>query len=206
MRCCTLAIFILLLVCGAAPTRGVTPDRGRNHQQVERTVAADPRVVVSACVVSGDLTIHGWDRKEVHARVSDGVQIELVRVDQTKTSVATELKLTAIHGRAGRGSQCLPIGDIELDVPRTASLKLQSNNGEVRVTEVARVAATAQSGSITLAKIHDEVSATTIGGEITVRDSTGSFKLHATGGSIEVRDLGPATAGDVLDASTVGGD
>ena len=101
-------------------------------------MAAHPQVVVSACVLSGDLTVRGWDRNEVRARISDGVQIELARVDQTKSSTPTELKPIAKGRRPGTGSGCLPLGDIELDVPRGANLKLQTSNGEISVTEVAR--------------------------------------------------------------------
>lgn len=169
-------------------------------------MAAHPRVVVSACVLSGDLTVRGWDRDEVRARISDGVQIELARVDQTKSSTPTELKLTTKERRPRTGSGCLPLGDIELDVPRGANLKLQTNNGEISVTEVARVTATSQSGSMTLVKVQNEANLTTIGGEISVRDSTGSFKLHTIGGSVVARDLGPAVAEDAFDADIVGGE
>src|SRR6185436_8168169 len=55
--------------------RGVR-DRGKRGQQVERTAAADPRVIVSACTLSGSFTVRGWDRKEVRVRINDGVEIE----------------------------------------------------------------------------------------------------------------------------------
>ena len=203
LLCCVLVVFFPSFVAGA---RGNPLDRKRNNQQVERTVGADPHVVVTACVVSGNLTVHGWERPEVRARISDGVQIELTRIDQTKSQTATELRLTAKGSRAMRGSSCLLIGDLELEVPRTGTVKLQTNNGEIRVTDVARVSAISQAGSITLVKVHDQADVTVIGGEISARDSTGSFKLGTVGGSIDVRDLGPAAVGDVLEANTTGGE
>ena len=199
-------IFLLLLsVSGLAHARNPASDRNRN-QQVERTVAADPRVTVSACVASGDITVRSWNRNEVRARISDGVQIDLTRVDQGKSQTATELKLTGQGRRYTRESSCLPLGDVELTVPRGASVKLQTSNGEISVTEVAVVTATSQSGTITLEKVHGAVDLNTIGGEISVRNSTGTFKLHTVGGSIDARDLGPANAGDSLEAGSVGGD
>lgn len=195
-------ISLVIVVAGAPPANGNKLDR-RNKQQVARTVAANPQAIVSACVNSGNITARGWDRNEVHARVSDGVEINLTRIDQTKSPTATELKLTADGSRT---SSCLRLGDIELDVPRNASLKLQTNNGEIRVTEVARVNATSQSGSTELIKVRAGVSVSTVGGEISVRDSTGSFKLHTVGGSIDASDLGPAAIGDVFEANTIGGD
>ncbi|HSQ18964.1 MAG TPA: DUF4097 family beta strand repeat-containing protein [Blastocatellia bacterium] len=203
MRDSLVVIFLVLFVSGPLPAHGRGRDRSGNRQQVERTVAASPQVVVSACVISGNVTARGWDRNEVHARVSDGVQIDLTRIDQTKSQPATELKLTA---GSSRGSSCLPFGDIELDLPRNASLKLQTNNGDIQVTEVARVTASSQAGSTKLTKVRDEANVNTIGGEISVRDSTGSFKLHTVGGSVDARDLGGAAAGDTFEASTIGGD
>jgi len=206
MRYCTISICLLLTVSGVARARNPTPDRRHSNQQVERIVAADPQVIVSACVISGDLRVHSWERNEVRARITDGVQIELTRVDQAKSGSATELKLTVRGNRPTRNSSCLPFGDVELEVPRGASLKLQTTSGDIRATGVARVTATSQSGTITLDKVHDETNLNTIGGEISVRDSTGAFKLHTVGGSIDARDLGPGAAGDSLEAGAVGGD
>jgi DUF4097 and DUF4098 domain-containing protein YvlB len=53
--------------------------------------------------------------------------------------------------------------------------------------------------------VHDEANLSTISGKILVRNSTGAFKLHTVSGSIEGRDLGPATAGDSLEAGTISG-
>jgi DUF4097 and DUF4098 domain-containing protein YvlB len=200
-------VILLLLFLSAVPgAHAGKSDRKRNNQQVERTIAANPRVVLSACVLSGDLTVHGWDRNEVRARISDGVQIELIRVDQTKSALPTELKLSTKERRSRTGPGCLPLGDIELNVPRGASLKLQTNNGEIEVSDVARLTATSQAGSVTLVKVQTETNVTTIGGEISVRDSTGSFKLHTVGGSVVARDLNPAAADDAFEADIVGGE
>jgi DUF4097 and DUF4098 domain-containing protein YvlB len=206
MRYCTIFIFLLLSVSGFAHARNPASDRNRGHQQVERIIAADPRVIVSTCVASGNITVHSWDRNEVRARISDGMQIDLTRADQGKSQTATELKLTVQGRRSSRGSSCLPLGDVELTVPRGAQVKLQTSSGEISATEVAGVTATSQSGTITIDRVHGEVNLNTIGGEILVRHSTGVFTLHTVGGSIDARDLGPARPGDSLEAGSVGGD
>ncbi len=199
---CTIFIFLMLPVSVFAHAS----DRNKHKQQVERTVAVNPRVIVTACVVSGNITVQSWDRNEVRARISDGVQIELTRIDLDKSQAATELKLTAQESRRKRDSSCLPFGDVELQVPRGAGVKLQTTSGTISATDVARVTATSQSGTITLFKVRAEADLNTIGGEISVRNSTGVFKLHTIGGSIDARDLGPAAAGDSLEADTVGGE
>jgi DUF4097 and DUF4098 domain-containing protein YvlB len=195
-----------LLTSGVVFAHGPARDRGKRTQQVERTAAADSRVVVSACTLSGNFTVRGWDRKEVRVRISDGVEIELTRVDQTKSERATELRVTSKGRRATTGASCLMYGDMEMDVPRGANVKLQTTSGDISLTDLARASVVTTSGSITLAKMQEETSATVIGGDISVRDSSGSFKLHSTGGSIDARDLAPVAASDSLTASTVSGE
>jgi DUF4097 and DUF4098 domain-containing protein YvlB len=201
------AVFVLLVVAGEAFAHVVKPDRRKRSQQVERTMAADARVVISVCVVSGNLTVRGWDRNEVRARATGGTQIELARKDQMKSQAATELRVTSNGGhRTGSNSSCIASADIELDVPRAAGLKLETSSGDIRVTEVARVDASSQSGSMALSKLRGEVSLNTISGDISVHDSSGVFKLHTVGGGIDARNLVSTATGDGLAASTVSGE
>jgi DUF4097 and DUF4098 domain-containing protein YvlB len=182
------------------------PARDRRGQQVERIASANSRVVVSACTLSGSFTVRGWNRNEVRVRISSGVEIELTRIDQTKSEQATELKVTSTGRRSTAGNSCLMFGDMEMDVPRGANVKLQTTSGDISVTEVARANVTTTSGTITLAKMQEDTSAVVIGGDISLRESKGSFKLHSTGGSIDARDLAPVAASDSLTASTVSGE
>ncbi len=207
MPYCT-AIALLLLVASAGVfSHGSALYQRKGDQQLERTIAADPRVNISVCVVSGDLTVQGWDRKEVRARGTEGSSIELTRIDRTNSEAATALRLMGNADRSNpASSSCLSFGDVQLDVPREASVKLQTTTGDIRVTQVAHVNATTQSGSIALFKVNNEASVNTIGGEISARDSTGSFKLHAIGGTIDARNIGAANKTDAFSASTVGGE
>ena len=191
---------LMLSIFAHAPAR----DRNKRNQQVERMAAADPRVIVSACTLSGSFTVRGWNRNEVRVRVSDGIEIELTRIDQTKSERATELRVTSKSHRSNRS--CLMFGDIEMDVPQGANVKLQTTSGDISVAEVARVNVTTTSGDIKLAKMQEDTSATVIGGDIFVRDSTGSFNLHSTGGSIDAREVAPVAASDSVTASTVSGE
>ena len=206
-RLSVVALLVLLVMTSEALGHGLKPDRRKTNQQVERTMAVDPRVSVSVCVASGNLTVRGWDRNEVRARASDGTQIELTRGDQTKSQTATELRVTAgERHRPGSNSSCIPTADIELDVPGAAGVKLQTSSGDISVTAVARVDAASQSGSITVTKLLGEASLNTISGEIDVRDSSGSFKLHSVGGEIGARNLLPTGLGGSFAASTVSGE
>src|SRR5215831_12744864 len=130
IRPSVVAVLVLLVIAWQTPVQGSKPDRRRNYQQVERTMAAAPRVMVSVCVVSGDLTVRGWDRNEVRARATDGTQIELSRSDQMKSQAATELRVTRSgNRRTGPNPSCIQSGDLELDVPRGAGIKLETSSG-----------------------------------------------------------------------------
>ncbi len=184
---------------------GAVRDRGKSNQQVERIAAANPRVIVSACTLSGSFTVRGWGRNEVRVR-SNGADIELTRIDQTKAEQPTELKVTSLNRRGNARNSCLMFGGLEIDVPRGATIKLQTTSGDISVTDLGRAHVTTTSGSISLTKMKEETNANVIGGDISVRDSTGLFDLHAIGGSIDARDLNSVAVSDTLTASTVSGE
>jgi len=186
------------------------PDKHPNPAigtEVERIVAADPGVVLTVCSVSGDISVHGWDRSQVRARSRDADEIEFKRpVGVADSDIAKELTVLIgdqMHRRAG---SCLLNGNIELDVPRGASVRLRTQNGDIQVTNVGTVSAKTQSGNVELDGVKQSAEASTIGGRVSLLNSTGSARLHSVGGDVEVRRAGPATNGDTLEATSVGGD
>lgn len=174
---------------------------------VERVVAADPNVSVSVCLVSGDIKVHGWDRNEVRARSNDVEAIEFRRSTGVRESdPAREITVLLPDAARHRSGPCSADADIELDVPRGATVRLQTRDGNIQVVDVSVLTANAQSGDLDLAGIKRSVEAATIGGNISLRDSSGLTTLHSVGGSIEARSVKPAAAGDPFEAATVGGD
>jgi DUF4097 and DUF4098 domain-containing protein YvlB len=206
----------LLMAALIGPAFGLTPaaiapsdkhTKKISGPSVERVVAADPNVVISVCLVSGDIKVHGWDRNEVRARSNDVDAIEFRRsVGARETDPAKEITVLLADTTARRLGPCSADADIELDVPRGATVRLQTRDGQIQVVDVSAVTANAQSGDLDLAGIKRSVEAGTIGGDISLRDSTGSTSLHSVGGSIQARGVRPAAAGDTFEAATVGGD
>ena len=174
---------------------------------IERVVAVDPSVSVSVCLVSGDIKVHGWDRNEVRARSNDVDAIEFRRQAGARESdPAKEITVLLSDMTPHRSGPCSANANIELDVPRGATVRLQTRDGNIQVVDVSLLTANAQSGDLDLAGIKRSVEAATIGGNISLRDSTGPTSLHSVGGSIEARGVRPAAAGDSFEAATVGGD
>src|SRR5262249_60474178 len=138
-------------------------------------------VVGLAVLVSATLTVRGWDRNEVRVRVTDALQVDLTRIDQGKAQSATELTLTSKGNRPHKNPSCLPLGNVELDVPRGATVKLQSTNGAISVADVARIDSNSQAVSTEGIKAPAETNASTTGRRGLGRDSTCPFNLRSFG-------------------------
>src|ERR1700738_3484064 len=138
MRYRTLLIIPVLIVSVAVAMAGAGK-RESPDQQVERTTAANPEVVLSVCLGSGSLSVQVWDRNQVRVRSSDGLQVELRRpVADSNSEPAKELALIIGDSRSKPGSSCVPFSDIKLDVPPGTSLQLQTRDADVNVSGVAR--------------------------------------------------------------------
>jgi hypothetical protein len=201
-----LIIPALIISCAAAAARPDKHQLKEDDQEVERTIAADPNVVLTVCLGSGNITVHGWDRNEVHARMSDGMQIEFQPSTAGNSAPPKELSLGMTKGQPGRSKPCLPFGDLELEVPREATVNVQGGDAEINASGVARLSINTQNGAVTIAHATRAVDVNTLGGEIAVANSQGAIKVHSVGGAIEVEDLSPAVAEDVCEVGNVGGD
>lgn len=207
MRYRTLIIVPILVVSYA--TAMARPDKRKpkkDDQQVERSTAADPKVALSVCIGSGNIVVRGWDRNEVHARMSDGMRIEFQPSAAVGAAPPKELNLVIDGGRRGGKNPCLPFGHLELDVPRGASVSLQGGDAEIDASGVANISINTQSGAVTVAGATRAVDINTLGGEIAVRNSRGTIKVHSVGGGIDVRDISPNMTEDVCEVGNVGGD
>jgi DUF4097 and DUF4098 domain-containing protein YvlB len=207
MRYRTILVFLLLAISSTtAAARSGKHMKRPGDQQSERTTAADPKVVLSVCLRSGSVTVRGWDRSQVRASSSDGMAIDFQKPATSNVDLPKELELLADKSKSRFEGRCFSYGDLELDVPRGASVNLQAGNSEIHASGIAGLRVTAQSGAISVDQITQSVEIKTIGGEITVANSKGSIKLHSVGGSIEVHDVSPNDARDVCEAGTVAGD
>lgn len=200
-----LIVPVMIISCAAAPARADKHKPKADDQEVERTIAADPKVVLSVCLGSGNITVHGWDRNQVHARISDGMQIEFQPSAASNSPPPKQLSLV-MNGEPGPNKRCLPFGNLELDVPREATVNVQGGDAEINASGVAKVSINTQNGAVTVERATGAVNVNTLGGEITVMNSQGPIKVHSVGGTIEVHDVSPRVPEDVCEVSNVGGD
>ncbi len=200
-------ILILLMVGWAgAEARPEKHDKKAAGPLIERVVDADPNVSISVCVASGDIKIHGWERNQIRARTSDVSEIEFRKSAPSGSDSAQEITVLAANNQRHQFGSCMADADIELDVPRGASVRIQIRDGDIQVVDVAAVQAKTMNGDISLEGIKRSTEADTLSGNLSLRNSIGPARLHSLGGNIQATGVGPGATGEAFEANTVGGE
>jgi DUF4097 and DUF4098 domain-containing protein YvlB len=136
----------------------------QERARVDTTVRLDLRGTVDLTLVSGRITVQGWDLPDVKVTASteDGV----LRLDATPSRLTLRVDP---EGQSGR-----PRGDASYDVsvPRGTRLRLQ-----------------AVSGNVTASGSQGEISATTVGGAIDVSGGRRQVVVESVSGSVRVSQL-----------------
>jgi DUF4097 and DUF4098 domain-containing protein YvlB len=213
------AIFIgFLLVISAACVSARTALAGTEghkdkagSQKVERTTKVDPAATVSICVMSGNITVRGWDKDEVSARSEDAVQIELRRSESASAEKTKKLEVVIINkaetekSEAAQGN-CQAYSDVELDIPRGATVLVQTRDGNIDIADIASAYAGTQNGDINVERVSRSIEVGSIGGSICLKDSSGRVSITSAGGGVEAENIRPVETGDAFEVITVSGD
>ncbi|MEP6912648.1 MAG: DUF4097 family beta strand repeat-containing protein [bacterium] len=197
----------LVLIFMSAGVLARSDDKDR-EQKVERTVSTDAAVTVSLCVMSGNITVRGWNKNEVRARSSEAVQIEFRRKDSNETAPATKLEVVILdktNPQKGR-RECPALTDVELDLPRGATVHVQTRDGDISISEIASAYAGTQNGDISIEGVTRTVEVGSIGGGIEIKDCTGRVSVSSVGGNVEATNLRPAESFDAFEVASVSGD
>lgn len=213
------AIFIgLVLVISAAcvsartPLAGTeTPKDTASSQKVERTTKVDPAATVSVCVMSGNITVRGWDKDEVLARSEDAVQIELRRSESASAEKTKKLEVVILNKAEKQKPEdaqgnCQAYSDVELNIPRGATVLVQTRDGNISITEIASAYAGTQNGDIEVERVSRSIEVGSIGGSICLKDSSGRVSVTSAGGGVEAENIRPVETGDAFEVITVSGD
>jgi putative adhesin len=181
------------------------------QQQLERTTDAASNVIVTVCLASGDVIVHGWDRSEVHASTTDAQQLELQRGGAPKQNgPATRVEVVVSNAPPTKGEEltcdCSASSDIELDVPRGATVQIKTNDGSVEVMDVADARVDTLSGDINVRGVSKRVEASSVSGDVSLENSSGPIRLRSISGSVEASHARTIDATDDCEANTVSGD
>ena len=151
-------VFVVVFIVATAGVLAGTSNHNDDvhNQKVERTIPADPSVTVSICVMSGSITVKGWDKNEVSARSSDAWQIELRQkegADQSSKAVKVEVFVVDKSDEQQIKKNCQAYSDLELFVPRPASVHVQTRDGNISISDIAVVVAGTQNGDISIERV-----------------------------------------------------
>src|SRR5947209_1519553 len=191
---------------GAGRGEGKGQGKGRGEGKLsEQSVAATETVNVTLTTGAGNITVRGWDRKEVHAQAKEAD----AKVELRKSGSASEASTPAAHIEVLISSKSADDPDfdesdspISLDVPRGATVFLRTRDGDVDVEGVTEVHIEAIGGRVDMRRVSRAIEATSVGGDVTLEDSSGRARLNSIGGSIEVKDLRSSDASDFLKTKT----
>lgn len=181
-------------------------------EKVERSLPVDAQAVVTLCVASGTLRVHGWDKNEIRVRSTDATQIEFRRIDKVKVKEplkpAARVDVMVVDKSIVMKPQrdCQALASVEMDVPAGATVQVQTRDGDIMIAGVAAAYAGSQNGDITIERATKLVEAGSVGGSILLRNSSGRVNLSSAGGGVEAINIRPASDEDTLEVGTVSGD
>ena len=199
-----------LLVC--APLLFAQDANQDNEEETQgvQTIAADPGVVIAICLESGNIVVVGSDSHEVRVITEDPTRMTL-RTAHGAIPAVPAMRLEVVVSNLSKAthlevSECQGTGDVDLEVPRGATIYVKTQDGDIEVSDVAEVRAETSIGSIGLMRIARAVEASTVSGDVSLEDSNGRIRLRSISGSLEAVRARGVEPGDFLIAKTINGD
>jgi hypothetical protein len=204
-----LVTILAVVLCALCPANGFAGTLlSGDDEPAERAIPADSAVTVTLCVMAGEITVHGWDKNEVRARSADAEQIELRRVgdpDPSKPAKKIDVFIDDGSGKHAR-ADCQASADVDLNVPKGATVQIQTRDGDICIVGVDAAYAGSQNGNICFEKVAQRIEAGSIGGTISVKDSSGRVSLSTAGGGIDATNVKALSAEDTFEVVSVSGD
>jgi Toastrack DUF4097 len=169
----TLGILAVAMLVGVGAARAAAQDQG---DQVTVPFSDPSRIgTISVRVVSGSITVHGADRRDVSVTMAGAPARERIRPPSADAAGLRRLTnpgglvVEEAHNEMTvRTGSYRSARNLELTVPRRANLKLNAVNG----------------GAIVVDGVQGEIEANDINGPVTLTDVSGSVVAHSTNGKV----------------------
>ena len=202
---------LLISLAGSTPAHNKENTDSQPGQKIEKAMAVDPQAVITLCVASGALTVHGWDKNEVRVRSLDAKQIDFRRIDKPKDPNAPATRVDVMvfdrtSPMVAPRRDCQAIAEVEMQVPAGSTVQVQTRDGDITISGVAAAYAGSQNGDITIEGVTRLVEAGSVGGSISLKDSAGRVNLSSAGGGVEVFNVRSISPDDTFEVGTVSGD
>lgn len=203
---------LLISLAGSTPAHNEEKENLTRQpgQKVERVMVVDPEAIITLCVASGALTVHGWDKPEVRVRSLDAARIEFRRIDKPKVPSAPATRVDVMvldkNSRVEPRRDCQAIAEVDMHVPAGATVQVQTRDGDIRIVGVAAAYAGSQNGDIIIERATRLVEAGSVGGSISLKNSSGRVNLSSAGGGVAVTNVKAGGPDDTFEVGTVSGD
>lgn len=210
------ALGLIISLATVTPALHDEKQDGQSSEKIERSMPVDPTATITVCVMSGAIAVRGWDKNEVRVISADAGVIDFRRIDKVKEkdkekvmqTPATRVDVMVMDesDRTGKKGDCQAIADLDVQVPRGATVQVQTRDGDIHIAGVAAAYAGSQNGDIAIEGASKLVEAGSVGGSIFLRDSAGRINLSSAGGTVHAVHVKGASADDIFEVATVSGD
>lgn len=196
---------------GEGVGRGQSTSQSTASQGSEAITTTTANVNVSLATKAGRIVVHGWERNEVRARTNDAdVKIKLHKAgggDAAGAAMRIEVLFAEnVEEEETQYESCGEDRDVTLDVPRGATVYVETQEGDIEVQDVAEAHIETVDGRIEARRITRSTDASSVGGDVALEDVSGRARLSTMNGVIEARDVRPVDGSDFLKINTVSGD
>lgn len=193
-----------------------TPPRRRVSRRIEnnsgipaeKSIAVDAKANIELCVDNGNLKVNGWERNEVRAMVQSGSYVGFKVLNKNVQNSPLVLKVLGYDPMKNPGiglNSCLAGENIEIDVPRGATVKIEGRQYEAEVSSVYKAVVKNDGGDIVLNDISQGIYAQTYQGDVRVENSGGVISLSTTNGNIFAFNAKPIEFSNIFSAKTSSG-
>ena len=146
--------------------------------RIDTTFAFDKNGTANLSAGSGDITVTGWSRDQIHVRaVSDNNNI---RFDASSSRMTLELT-SGSHGSDTRFEVSVPYGVHVVVRAMSGDISVRGTRGEVQ--------AHAQSGDIEVEDVTSRLDVNTLSGSIEAHNVVGDVDIGSTSGDVKIVDL-----------------
>lgn len=167
----------------------------QGRTQIDTTVRIDRQGIVDLSIISGMITVTGWDRPDVRiSAMTDGDT--RLRFDANSSRITLEVDHEGNRGRHNRGDARYIVS-----VPRGVRLELEAVSGDVKATgSQGEINAGSVSGDVEVSNGVREVSVESVSGSVRASQVNGNLRAESVSGSVRAE-----TVSGSVEASTVSG-
>ena len=189
-------LFVAAMLWAAVPSSARAQDE-RQLTQIDTTLRLDRGGAVDLSLISGKITVVGWDRPDVHIRAS----IESGVLDLSANSSRITLGVDDEGGGRRHGHGNVGEARYDVQVPRGARLILEAVSGDVSARgSQGEIEATSVSGDVEVSDGAREVSVESVSGSAHAANINGNLRAETVSG-----DLRAETVSGNVEANSVSG-